>query len=414
MAIDPSIISGLKQPQFESPTNALMQLLQVQHLKQGVATGAQEAEEYQRGRQSEQLVSNMLAKQLMPAEVTQGLAAAGFGKQAMAYTKQQGDMASQQANTKKVISDTGKTDHETAVHQFEMAGQLASAWAKDPGVTQQGIRSGLAAAAHSKIISPEIYQAKLTELDAVPQDSKSLNQWAMGTLQQVMKAKESMPFLVPDANTLASNATSIANNKANNARAAADAAATRAQADRHFNVKEAREGTAPKGQVVQGDAGPMIVDPRTGRATPVTMNGAPVAPKGTAQKVQDAHSIGNLLDLAGPLLDTATHSRIGQAYDATLAAAGQSTEGAQAAAQLRALEGALISKVPKMSGPQSDKDVLLYRQMAGQIGDPSVPVETRRAALKTVREITARYSGAPAPAATPPSGKPSLKDIFGK
>jgi hypothetical protein len=47
--------------------------------------------------------------------------------------------------------------------------------------------------------------------------------------------------------------------------------------------------------------------------------------------------------------------------------------------------------------------------MAGQIGDPSVPVATRRAAMKTVREISERYSGAPAAgaAATPATGIPS-------
>jgi len=49
--------------------------------------------------------------------------------------------------------------------------------------------------------------------------------------------------------------------------------------------------------------------------------------------------------------------------------------------------------MPKMSGPQSDKDVILYRQMAGTIGDPTIPRETKKAALNTIREIQNRYAG---------------------
>ncbi|MCZ2920747.1 hypothetical protein NYY59_19155, partial [Acinetobacter baumannii] len=49
------------------------------------------------------------------------------------------------------------------------------------------------------------------------------------------------------------------------------------------------------------------------------------------------------------------------------------------------------------------KDVLLYREMAGQIGDPTIPVAQRRAALQTVRDLQRKYLGqdtaAPAPAA---------------
>jgi hypothetical protein len=137
----------------------------------------------------------------------------------------------------------------------------------------------------------------------------------------------------------------------------------------------------------------VLVNTRTGTATPVTVYGKAVPAKGSSQAVKDAQSVINLLDMADPLLDKATSSLAGQGIDRAAAAVGKSTEGAQAAAQLKALEGALIAKQPKMSGPQSDKDVLLYRQMAGQIGDPTIPIETRRAAIKTVRELNERYAG---------------------
>jgi hypothetical protein len=226
MAIDASIISGLRQPEFESPTNALAKLLQVQTLKQQNDIGANKLDEFERGRQGEHVFSGLIAKSLKPAEISQGLAAAGFGKQAMAYMGDQADLEKKQADAGKIKADAEKTAQESASHQFEMAGQLAAAWASSPNVTHQTIRSGLAAAVHSKIISPEIYQAKIAELDGVPGDAPSLNQWAVGTLKQVMKAKESMGFIAPDANTIANNQTSTANNAATNATSRANNAST--------------------------------------------------------------------------------------------------------------------------------------------------------------------------------------------
>ena len=103
----------------------------------------------------------------------------------------------------------------------------------------------------------------------------------------------------------------------------------------------------------------------------------------------------SLINQAEKLLDKATASLTGTGVDVLAGAVGVSTEGAKAAAQLKAIQGALVAKMPKMSGPQSDKDVLLYREMAGQIGDSTLPVGTRKAALETIREIQERYAKVP-------------------
>lgn len=109
------------------------------------------------------------------------------------------------------------------------------------------------------------------------------------------------------------------------------------------------------------------------------------------QQTKDTQDVFSILDQARPLLDTATGSYAGAAADQVARAFGVSTEGAQSAAQLKTLQGALVSKMPKMSGPQSDKDVLLYREMAGQIGDPTIPADQRRAAMKTVEDLNHKY-----------------------
>ena len=118
----------------------------------------------------------------------------------------------------------------------------------------------------------------------------------------------------------------------------------------------------------------------------------------------------SLINQAETLLDKATASLTGTGVDVLAGAVGVSTEGAKAAAQLKAIQGALVSKMPKMSGPQSDKDVLLYREMAGQIGDSTLPVGTRKAALETIREIQERYAKVPMGSTKPVETSPFKYD----
>ena len=108
--------------------------------------------------------------------------------------------------------------------------------------------------------------------------------------------------------------------------------------------------------------------------------------------VAEAKESLQLINQAEKLLDTATGSLTGTGIDVLAGSVGWSTPGAQSASKLKAIQGALVAKMPKMSGPQSDKDVLLYREMAAQVGDSTIPVDTRKAALDTLREIQERYA----------------------
>lgn len=109
------------------------------------------------------------------------------------------------------------------------------------------------------------------------------------------------------------------------------------------------------------------------------------------QQAKDAQDVYSIYDEAKNLLPKATGSPAGNAWDQTARFFGGSTPGADATAQLKVLQGSLIGKMPKMSGPQSDKDVQLYREMAGQIGDPTVPNVQRMKALDTVKSLHEKY-----------------------
>lgn len=373
MAIDPSIALGVKPAQFDSPVNALAQLLQVQGAQQQNQLGQAKLDEYQRGVERTNRLQSLLAsiKPDAPADEQVGaLTRGGFLPEARSLAESSAKVAAE-----KRAAD--KAQLEAMGQKLAIGAQILGS-VKDQAsydaarVTAQ--QAGLDVSNMPPQYDPAFVAAKRTEGQTLQQQLEQ--HWKqMGYDLDVKKADEQ-----------------ARHNGAVEKNSAGQLAVSQGQLG-VAQQREKREATAPRGQVVQSDNGPVLVDTRTGTATPVTVDGKAVPPKGAGQTVKDAQSVLNLLDMAEPLLDTATHSMIGAGYDRAAAAFGKSTDGAQAAAQLKALEGALIAKQPKMSGPQSDKDVLLYRQMAGQIGDASVPVETRRAALKTVRALNEKYAG---------------------
>lgn len=107
----------------------------------------------------------------------------------------------------------------------------------------------------------------------------------------------------------------------------------------------------------------------------------------------DSGTIDALVSEADSLLNDATGSTVGAGVAAAKQAFGISDKATQANARLKVIEGQLVSKVPRFEGPQSDADRLLYQQMAGRAADPTVPVEDRRAALKTMQKMARQAAG---------------------
>lgn len=118
---------------------------------------------------------------------------------------------------------------------------------------------------------------------------------------------------------------------------------------------------------------------------------------GIEKKAIGAGNVLDIVNIAEPLIEVATGSSSGAAADQVAAFFGKSLKGAQATAQLRALEASLILAQPRMEGPQSNADALRYEQAAGQIGDPKIPRETKKASLKIIRELQNKYQRAVTP-----------------
>lgn len=112
---------------------------------------------------------------------------------------------------------------------------------------------------------------------------------------------------------------------------------------------------------------------------------------GIATKGSNATNVLSMTQEARNLLKDSTGSMAGAGVDMLAGSVGISTKGAKAGARLKVLQAGLMLNQPRMEGPQSDNDTLLYKQAAAQVGDTTVPVETRAAALDTIDFFQKKY-----------------------
>jgi hypothetical protein len=199
-----------------------------------------------------------------------------------------------------------------------------------------------------------------------------------------------------------------------------------------INKETAPDNTSPFFQAVPTENGYAAFDARTGKLVPLSLNGAtnvlPAAQsptiqgqikaseatstqkaknvlnaEGTTDLVGRARNIlqGIAMDEQGNVIKDAkgnpvkaplpTASGIGQAADVTSAIFGIAPRGAKEADALGVIGGRLVSKVPRMEGPQSNFDLENYKTQAGKVGDPTIPISRRLEALKEVQRITSKY-----------------------
>lgn len=108
--------------------------------------------------------------------------------------------------------------------------------------------------------------------------------------------------------------------------------------------------------------------------------------------VQNAKEVYDVTKQISDALEKATGSYFGAKIDNLAGAFGKSTEGARAIAKLQVLGTTILMNVPRFEGPQSDKDTQTYKEAAGQLANPEIPVATRIAAFKTIQEINKKYA----------------------
>jgi len=153
-----------------------------------------------------------------------------------------------------------------------------------------------------------------------------------------------------------------------------------------------------KPNVIQTSAGPVVLSGRERQklagATLEAQQKRDQGMSGLGDAITEAR---NILTGTDPLTGTPgknplpTASGAGSLIDYIGNIGGVAPRGQNEAKRLEVVAGILTAKVPRMEGPQSDRDVELYKQAAGNAGNSGLPISTRLAALDTMQKLYGKY-----------------------
>jgi hypothetical protein len=114
--------------------------------------------------------------------------------------------------------------------------------------------------------------------------------------------------------------------------------------------------------------------------------------KNYQENVKNAYEVAKIFPAIEKALPNAHGSGIGNIMGGVANFVGYESSQNAADAELKVMSDKLLKAVPRFSGPQSDKDVASYKEAAGSIGDASLPMNVRMAALNTIKELNKPYA----------------------
>ncbi|WP_296280552.1 hypothetical protein [uncultured Acinetobacter sp.] len=320
----------------------------------------------------------------------------------------------------KTLSDIGKTQSETSQNNATTQGKklsnaqtlLTSANQALYVATQSGdanaVKLALNNAKTAGLLDEATYNQYFATAEGLSTNPEGLKSFALNLQKAYAQNPEKYNFTTADNvldnqtsadNNIRTNQTSE-NNSIRTAETSRYSTDVNAQtAANKLSFEEAKnEQEQKKGTVLQWGDTMYMVYPDNSVKEVASPTGQPITKSNTtiktsiAEEQQRTQKVSVTLDAVEGLLDDATGSGIGRLVDGGARIFGVATPGDIATAKLGTLGGQLVALMPKMSGPQSDKDVEMYKQMAGKLDDPSIPVEIRKAALGTIRELNNKYS----------------------
>ncbi|HCA5258063.1 TPA: hypothetical protein MW256_000171 [Acinetobacter baumannii] len=315
------------------------------------------------------------------------------------------EIANTTAQANERTANAGNTTFDTSQKKY---GAIQGAFQQAAMTGDKGtVLLALDALQRTGAITPDDYAHNFKVVSGMSPDE--IKQYATGS---GLLNKDLAPYLSQTKNNEADNATSVANNirTTDASRYATDTAAAtadknRAQDAQQFSQKQQLDEWLAKNKPIgteMGNDGYMYAIYPGGKGVRISdEKGSPiqVQPKGSNSTVasqneekQRISRVNAVLDEIQGILPQATASYAGRGIDLLARGVGLATPGDVATGKLGTLGGQLVALMPKMSGPQSDKDVAMYKQMAGQLDDPTIPLQVRQAALETIRSLNNKYA----------------------
>lgn len=394
MPIDPRIAMGYQAPQIESPLNMFAKFQQIQGAHQQNQLAQMQMAEYQRGLQEQENVRNYLSgnPDITSADTLKGLYGLGktgaeAARNIMSARKEERESQKSHEDLVSKIRNRYVTEIDSAQSPAELA-KVHQAMFSDPTLgpvlqaSGRTVDTGLKAIANAQ--SPDDFRS--LKLQMVNGTEKFLSASKPTVIQQGDRLVSIDPIsgrVTPvEGSQYTPQMTPFQKASLELQERLAGQGVTY-QVDARGNIvalpTKTAGGTSPVGTVVTGEGG-----------KPIPAKPTPFQEKAEAQRKQLSRD----LDMAiveiqnaikpGGLLEKSTASGLGKMVDTGAAFFGKSTPGAEAAAALKPIADMALKLVPRFEGPQSDKDTASYKEAAGQLGNESLPVATRKKAAETI------------------------------
>jgi len=180
-------------------------------------------------------------------------------------------------------------------------------------------------------------------------------------------------------------------------------------------ARDVEEGKVPKERVAEGWQKVLYTTPPTPMSAPIPAvsneTGSPVylQPKkeggvvevpgytpvprsGAGRKPVDPKKVNQILDEIEKVIPQTSGGAVGGALNWLKGQANISDPTTQANTKISAAGASLMMNMPRMEGPQSDKDVALYREQIGKLNDPRTPRGDKKAAVAIIRALNKQYA----------------------
>jgi hypothetical protein len=260
MPIDASIPLGVKPFQIESPINQLAKVLQIGGMQQDQQMGQMKMDEYRRSVDDQ----NALRADLSGAGADPYNVLIRHGR-----VKEATDFAKGKADITKTTADTEKSQLETAHKRIDMLGQV-SGWVRQ-NPTPENAAQAIQHLQMQGVLTPQQAQQEMAKVQADPSPQGIAN-FADMAFRASLQAKDQLPKLQTNnigGQTVTQSIDAVTgkpsvvgaiqntqspDNAATNARVAAEGAANRGQAERHFQGNQSA-GKVPAGYRMTADGG---------------------------------------------------------------------------------------------------------------------------------------------------------------
>ena len=413
--LDTSIPLQVRPPQFDNPVDAASKVMMLKHLAlQGQMQESQLANAA-RQQQEQQTLADIYKRNTQQdgtpnhSGIVNDMASSGVGHLIPGYRKTMLDADKDQTDIDYKKSQTQAEQYKVAKQKLDVTGGAINSLLQNPNVTHQDVINTIVSLNQQDLVDGKTGQAMVQALPSNPAD---LRGFLMQKGLEVMDASKRMEMLTPRFEKIdnggavvmgtvdpltgqfkqgqamqkvatpdarLSSQTQLTTTGMNNA-------TTQRGQDLNFRTQNVHIEQTPTGLVAVNKQNLASAPIMAGPGVQVQQKDSPLWKAGQMQGKLKAS-----IDAARELIPHATNSGLGAMVDKGAGFVGAATPGAEAAGQLETIGGWMTSNVPRMEGPQSDKDTLLYRQMAAQVGDRTVPASVRLKALDTLEELQTKY-----------------------